>query len=86
MVKTKHLIGLLKVTNKVRALIKLKAQLETVDDYYKVAREKLNLKTLRPDAIAVKQNIQTQLDDAKKQLKDIYGDDFDEKADDQTIL
>ena len=53
---------------------------------YKIAREKLNLKTLRPDAIAVKQNIQTQLDDAKKQLKDIYEDDFDEKADDQTML
>ena len=81
-----NLINLLRTTNKVRALINLKAQINTIDDYYKIARDKLNLKTLRPDAVAVKQSIQEQLDGAKKELKNIYGDDFDDKADDAKVL
>ena len=58
-----------KAVNTLKAALTLKAQLNTIEDYFKFASEKLGLKTNRADAKLIHQHVQEYIDNAKEHLK-----------------
>ncbi len=58
-----------KAVNTLKAALTLKAQLNTIEDYFKFASEKLGLKTNRADAKLIYGHVQKFIDNAKERLK-----------------
>ena len=58
-----------KAVNTLKAALTLKAQLNTIEDYFKFASEKLGLKTNRADAKLIYNHVQKFIDNAKEHLK-----------------
>lgn len=58
-----------KSVNTLKAALTLKAQLNTIEDYFKFASEKLGLKTNRADAKLIHNHVQKYIDNAKERLK-----------------
>ena len=58
-----------KAVNTLKAALTLKAQLNTIEDYFKFASEKLGLKTNRADAKLIHNHVQKYIDNAKEHLK-----------------
>lgn len=58
-----------KAVNTLKAALTLKAQLNTIEDYFKFASEKLGLKTNRADAKLIHGHVQKYIDNAKEHLK-----------------
>lgn len=58
-----------KAVNTLKAALTLKAQLNTIEDYFKFASEKLGLKTNRADAKLIYGHVQKFIDNAKEHLK-----------------
>lgn len=58
-----------KAVNTLKAALTLKAQLNTIEDYFKFASEKLGLKTNRADAKLIHEHVQKYIDNAKEHLK-----------------
>ena len=58
-----------KAVNTLKAALTLKAQLNTIEDYFKFASEKLGIKTNRADAKLIYNHVQKFIDNAKEHLK-----------------
>lgn len=71
--------------NKMKALLTLKAKINSIDDVFKFAHDKLGLKTVRPDAKLLSANIDKQIARAKQSLAKAYKN-FDEKSTDEQTL
>lgn len=71
--------------NRMKALLTLKAKMNSIDDIFKFAHDKLGLKTVRPDAKLLSGNIDKQIARAKQSLAKAYKN-FDEKSTDEQIL
>lgn len=67
------------VHNRMKALLTLKAKINSIDDVFKFAHDKLGLKTVRPDAKLLSANIDKQIARAKQSLAKAYKN-FDEKS------
>lgn len=73
------------VHNRMKALLTLKAKMNSIDDIFKFAHDKLGLKTVRPDAKLLSANIDKQIARAKQSLAKAYKN-FDEKSTDEQTL
>ena len=71
--------------NRMKALLTLKAKMNSIDDVFKFAHDKLGLKTVRPDAKLLSANIDKQIARAKQSLAKDYKN-FDEKSTDEQTL
>lgn len=71
--------------NRMKALLTLKAKMNSIDDIFKFAHDKLGLKTVRPDAKLLSANIDKQITRAKQSLAKAYKN-FDEKSTDEQTL
>lgn len=71
--------------NRMKALLTLKAKMNSIEDIFKFAHDKLGLKTVRPDAKLLSANIDKQIARAKQSLAKAYKD-FDEKSTDEQTL
>lgn len=71
--------------NRIKALLTLKAKMNSIDDIFKFAHDKLGLKTVRPDAKLLSANIDKQIARAKQSLAKDYKN-FDEKSTDEQTL
>lgn len=65
-----NLIYQTKLANRLKALLKIKQQQETLEDIYKLT-SRFNAKTKKPDAKAISNIIDKQIDGIKNQLKNI---------------
>ncbi len=70
--------------NRLHALLDLKAQMNTLDDWFTFTKDKLGIQTPRPDAKFLAQNIDKQIADIKTQIskadKDFKADSNDAEA------
>lgn len=73
------------IHNRIKALLTLKAKMNSIDDIFKFAHDKLGLKTVRPDAKLLSANIDKQIARAKQSLAKAYKN-FDEKSTDEQTL
>lgn len=71
--------------NRMKALLTLKAKMNSIDDIFKFAHDKLGLKTVRPDSKLLSANIDKQIARAKQSLAKAYKN-FDEKSTDEQTL
>lgn len=71
--------------NRMKALLTLKAKMNSIDDIFKFAHDKLGLKTVRPDAKLLSANIDKQIARAKQSLAKAYKN-FDEKSTNEQTL
>lgn len=71
--------------NRMRALLTLKAKMNSIEDIFKFAHDKLGLKTVRPDAKLLSANIDKQIARAKQSLAKAYKN-FNEKSTDEQTL
>lgn len=71
--------------NRIKALLTLKAKMNSIDDIFKFAHDKLGLKTVRPDAKLLSANIDKQIARAKQSLAKAYKN-FNEKSTDEQTL
>lgn len=62
------------LVNRLQALMKFKGQQVTLEDYFNLLKDKLNLKTFRPDAKTILNNTLGQIETVKKQLKELDPD------------
>lgn len=62
------------LVNKAKALLKFKAQQNSAKDFFDLLSNKLNLRTVRPDAKTIMDNTTSQIDEIKKQLKELDPD------------
>ena len=73
------------IHNRMKALLTLKAKMNSIDDIFKFAHDKLGLKTVRQDAKLLSANIDKQIAKAKQLLAKSYKN-FDEKSTDEQTL
>lgn len=73
------------IHNRIKALLTLKAKMNSIDDIFKFAHDKLGLKTVRPDAKLLSANIDKQIARAKQSLAKAYKN-FNEKSTDEQTL
>lgn len=66
-----------KDVNRLKALLHLRAQQNTIEDWFKIARDKFNIHTKRPDAAIIRKNINKQIDSLKKRLFKQFAQDFE---------
>ena len=71
--------------NRMKALLTLKAKMNSIEDIFKFTHDKLGLKTVRPDAKLLSANIDKQIARAKQSLAKAYKN-FDEKSTDEQTL
>lgn len=71
--------------NRMRALLTLKAKMNSIEDIFKFAHDKLGLKTVRQDAKLLSANIDKQIARAKQSLAKAYKN-FNEKSTDEQTL
>lgn len=65
-----------KLVNKLGALLQLRAQQNSIEDYFKVANEKFNIHVKRPDANLIRKNIDKQIKEIKDLLFKNFKSDF----------
>lgn len=70
--------------NKLAALVQLRAQSNTIDDFYNNLSEKFGIKAMRPDAATIRKNIDKQLEEVVADMKE-YDPDFDAKTDEEIL-
>ncbi len=63
-----------KLVNRAKALLRFKAQQNSAKDFFDLLSNKLNLRTVRPDAKTIMDNTTSQIDEIKKQLKELDPD------------
>lgn len=71
--------------NRMKALLTLKAKMNSIDDIFNFVHDKLGLKTVRPDAKLLSANIDKQIARAKQSLAKAYKN-FNEKSTDEQTL
>lgn len=79
------IINLSHAAHKLKALITLRAQQNTTEDFFKFLSSKFNLKVKRPDAKLIEQSVDKQIAEVKKQLAEI-DENFNENLSDKAIL
>lgn len=63
-----------RLVNRAKALLRFKAQQNSAKDFFDLLSNKLNLRTIRPDAKTIMDNTTSQIDEIKKQLKELDPD------------
>lgn len=81
----KNTFEITRTANRVRALIGLKAQDNTIEDFFEMLGSKFGLKVQRPDAKRITQSIDAQLKQAKQTLKKYYPE-FNTEVSDGDLL
>ena len=74
-----------RLENKLLGLLKVKAQQNTIEDWYNVVHDFTGIKALRPDARVIRTNIENQIKEVKESLSKI-DDTFDKNMSDEQIL
>lgn len=67
--------------NRLRALLQIKAKINTANNWFNMLSDKFGLRTKRPDAKAVSNSIDKQIQEVKNKLR-FYDDEFDAIAND----
>ena len=76
--RRRNILSLSQAVNRLHALLDLKAQMTTLDDWFNFAHDKLGIHTTRPDAKFLSQSIDEQIKQVKEQIASV---DEDFKAD-----
>lgn len=80
-----NILGFSKAINRLNALLNLKSQMNTLDDWFSFTSDKLGIQTSRPDAKFLQQNIDDQIKQAKEQISQ-FDKDFDKNFNDAKAL
>lgn len=80
-----NILGFSKAINRLNALLNLKSQMNTLDDWFSFTSDKLGIQTSRPDAKFLQQNIDEQIKQAKEQISQ-FDKDFDKNSNDAKAL
>ena len=70
--------------NRLSALIKLRAQHNTIEDFYKALNDKFGIKPMRPDAVTIHKSIEKQIKDAISEMKKLDPE-FNAKTDKEIL-
>jgi hypothetical protein len=73
------------IAHKLQSLIKLRAQYNSINDFFKYIQDKFNIRPKRGDAKLIVQNIDEQIAEAKEELHKQY-EEFDTELSDGAIL
>ena len=80
-----NILGFSRAINRLNALLNLKSQMNTLDDWFSFTSDKLGIQTSRPDAKFLQQNIDEQIKQAKEQISQ-FDKDFDKNSNDAKAL
>lgn len=80
-----NILGFSKTINRLNALLNLKSQMNTLDDWFSFTSDKLGIQTSRPDAKFLQQNIDEQIKQVKEQISQ-FDKDFDKNSNDAKAL
>lgn len=80
-----NILGFSRAINRLNALLNLKSQMNTLDDWFSFTSDKLCIQTSRPDAKFLQQNIDEQIKQAKEQISQ-FDKDFDKDSNDAKAL
>ena len=84
-VRRNNILGFSKAINRLNALLNLKSQMNTLDDWFSFTSDKLGIQTSRPDAKFLQQNIDEQIKQVKEQISQ-FDKDFDKNSNDAKAL
>lgn len=84
-VRRNNILGFSRAINRLNALLNLKSQMNTLDDWFSFTSDKLGIQTSRPDAKFLQQNIDEQIKQAKEQISQ-FDKDFDKNSNDAKAL
>lgn len=84
-VRRNNILGFSKAINRLNALLNLKSQMNTLDDWFRFTSDKLGIQTSRPDAKFLQQNIDEQIKQVKEQISQ-FDKDFDKDSNDAKAL
>lgn len=84
-VRRNNILGFSKAINRLNALLNLKSQMNTLDDWFSFTSDKLGIQTSRPDAKFLQQNIDEQIKQVKEQISQ-FDKDFDKDSNDAKAL
>lgn len=79
------IINFSRLANRLKSLIKLRAQHNTVEDFFWFLQDKFNLKVRRPDAKLITQSVDNQIQQLKEALKEGF-ENFDSNMSDADVL
>ena len=80
-----NLISWSRTAHRLQSLINLRAQHNTISDFFGFLNDKFNLKVKRPDAKLITQSVDSQIQQLKEQLANVL-DDFNTEMSDGAIL
>jgi hypothetical protein len=80
-----NIIGMSHTAHKLQSLIKLRAQHNSISDFFTFLKDKFNINPKRPDAKLIVKNVDDQIEQAKKDLAE-FDEDFDVHMSDGAIL
>lgn len=80
-----NILSFSKAINRLNALLNLKSQMNTLDDWFSFTSDKLGIQTSRPDAKFLQQNIDEQIKQAKEQISQ-FDKDFDKNSNDAKAI
>lgn len=80
-----NILGFSRAINRLNALLNLKSQMNTLDDWFSFTSDKLGIQTSRPDAKFLQQNIDEQIKQVKEQISQ-FDKDFDKNSNDAKAL
>lgn len=84
-VRRNNILGFSRAINRLNALLNLKSQMNTLDDWFSFTSDKLGIQTSRPDAKFLQQNIDEQIKQVKEQISQ-FDKDFDKNSNDAKAL
>lgn len=84
-VRRNNILGFSKAINRLNALLNLKSQMNTLDDWFSFTSDKLGIQTSRPDTKFLQQNIDEQIKQVKEQISK-FDKDFDKDSNDAKAL
>lgn len=84
-IRRNNILGFSKAINRLNALLNLKSQMNTLDDWFSFTSDKLGIQTSRPDAKFLQQNIDEQIKQVKEQISQ-FDKDFDKDSNDAKAL
>ncbi len=84
-VRRNNILGFSRAINRLNALLNLKSQMNTLDDWFSFTSNKLGIQTSRPDAKFLQQNIDEQIKQVKEQISQ-FDKDFDKNSNDAKAL
>lgn len=80
-----NILGFSRAINRLNALLNLKSQMNTLDDWFSFTSDKLGIQTSRPDAKFLQQNIDEQIKQVKEQISQ-FDKGFDKNSNDAKAL